>query len=224
MIPLLLIGQDITKRRQEAEKILVSHGFYPGHPDLLWFETGEKLGVEQTKEIREFLKLKPYQAKEHMVVLLSAEVLTPEAQNTLLKTLEEPPGEATIILGAGSEEQLLSTILSRCQIQRITREHQSTMISEKDIEIVEKLLKSSIEERFKYVEKTDDKEKLLFLLIAYFRHKLLDRPLSDDPIAPSRWEVGYLKELVEAEKWVKQNVNARAILEYLMLKMPEIQQ
>lgn len=212
MISQLLIHPELQKREEQAVLILEKEGISRNHPNSLWLDE-EKLGIEQVRKVKEFLSLKPYQGKSQAVVILQADNLTPEAQNAFLKTLEEPPGEAVVILGVTSEEKLLSTIISRCQVINLSNSATNTpdvlVKSPKDIE---KLLGSTIEERFKFIEKLEDREDFLYALTAYFHQKFT--------ATPERCTHKFLKDLLEAEKWAKQNVNIRAILEYLMLKIP----
>lgn len=209
MIPKLIIHPQIDVREQYVHKHLAEHGFDLTHPDLMYIGPEEKLGMEQAKKIKNFLKLKPYQAKGQTIVLTSADNLTMDAQNALLKTLEEHAEEVTFLLGASAEDQLLSTLVSRCQIINLQIDHGPEKENKYQKEI-EKLLISTIEQRFQFIEKLKEKDELLPALTAYFRHKL-----------PGKKWMNFLKDLVLAEKWAKQNVNIRAILEYLMLKMPK---
>ena len=205
MIARLLISPNLEQRINEVNKILKDAELSHPHPDLLYFLDGSKLGIEQARKIKEHFSLKPYSAKGRIVVLEDASRLTIEAQNALLKTLEEPPLNATLILGASSDSKFLPTILSRCQIIRLknpTSHHTST--SEVGFE---KLLSSTIEQRFEYVEKLQEKEEFLYFLVSYFHKK------------PNYHS--FLKELLKAEEWAAQNINIRAILEYLMLVMPQ---
>lgn len=214
MIARLLISLDINKIKEEINKTLALHleGVTLNHPDVLYFEAGEKLGIAEARKIKAHFALKPYSAKGRAVVIEDAGVLTPEAQNALLKTLEEPPKEAVLILGTSSDAYLLPTVLSRCQVINIPNPAGSTHAT-RGVDIskeVEKLLKSSIEERFKYIEKLKEKELFLHYLAFYFRDKLIH----------SSCDKEFLKRILRSEEWAKQNVNIRAILEYLMLVMP----
>ncbi|MDO8498460.1 MAG: hypothetical protein Q7S44_01615 [bacterium] len=225
MISTILVYANTKERQQEAEKMLLEAGFKQNHPDLLWLGEEEKLGIEQVRQIQQFLSLKPYQARGHAVVLISADHLTLEAQNAFLKTLEESPEETLIILGASSEDVFLPTILSRCRISYPEKaSSQQKNLSEKEALEIEKLLKSSLEERFVFVEKLKEKEEFLLNLIIYFRHKLLEKSLGVNTNPPPRWKAetiqSFLKDLLQAEKWKEQNISIRAILEHLMLKMP----
>jgi len=221
MIPILLIHESIDEREQYIQKMLNDININQNHPDLLWFGADEKLGMEQTKKIKGFLKLKPYQAKGQVIVIVTAEKLTTDAQNSLLKTLEEHAEEVNLFLGAANEDQLLPTLISRCKVIDLPVTS-STITSTSDLASrqagveqkyqndIEKLINSTIEQRFQFIEKLKEKEEFLFSLIIYFRHKLLEKR-----------QVVFLKDLILAEKWAKQNVNIRAVLEYLMLKLPK---
>lgn len=216
MIARLVISPDINQIKEEINKTLALHleGVKLNHPDILYFQAGEKLGIAEARKIKEHFSLKPYSAKGRAVVLEDAAVATVEAQNALLKTLEELAKNAILILGASSDSVLLPTILSRCQIIRLQNPIHPE--SEKNLQDVEKLINSSIEERFQYIEKLKNREELLHSLVYVFR-KMLHTPNSH---LKKQEIINFLKELLEAGQWAKQNVNIRAILEYLMLRMP----
>lgn len=80
---------------------------------------GGTLKVEQVREVTKFLSLKPYQSPFKIVLFLRFEEANANAQNALLKTLEEAPGHALLILTADNAEQLLPTIVSRCEVIRL---------------------------------------------------------------------------------------------------------
>lgn len=92
------------------------------YPDLsvLQAETeGGTLKVDQIREIRRTLTLKPYQAKYRVALFLRFQEASDGAANALLKTLEEAPGYAVLILTADNPEGLLPTITSRCEVLRL---------------------------------------------------------------------------------------------------------
>ncbi len=92
------------------------------HPDLsiVQAETeGGTLKVEQIRQLRQALVLKPYQARYRVALLLRFQEANPNAANALLKTLEEAPAYAVLILTADNPEQLLPTIVSRCEVLRL---------------------------------------------------------------------------------------------------------
>lgn len=210
MIARLLIGQ-IDHRRERISAFLKEVELKNPHPDLLYIEADSKLGIEQARIIKEYFSLKPYQSRGRGVILEDATDLTLDAQNALLKTLEELPQNALFILGADSDSKFLPTVLSRCQIVRMSKAPADAVKSDNQQisgSEVERLLAASITERFEYVEKLKDKNQLLQALLTYFHKKL-----------PKNAQ--FTKKLLETERWSKQNVNIRAILEYLMLVMPK---
>jgi hypothetical protein len=73
------------------------------------------IGIKEIKEGSNFIKERPYSGDSKVWMILDAELLTVPAQNALLKTLEEPPSYATIVLSAKSERSLLETVVSRCK-------------------------------------------------------------------------------------------------------------
>ena len=83
---------------------------------ILKREDGKKsISIDQVREFIKELSLGSFLDSYKIGIIKEAEILTPEAQNALLKTLEEPRDKVVIILLAESEESLLPTIISRAQ-------------------------------------------------------------------------------------------------------------
>ncbi|HET6846362.1 MAG TPA: DNA polymerase III subunit delta' [Anaerolineales bacterium] len=92
------------------------------HPDLTTIEAeneGGTLKVEQVRELRRIIVLRPFQASHRVAMLLRFQEAHDAAANALLKTLEEAPSYAVLILTAESSEGLLPTIVSRCEVLRL---------------------------------------------------------------------------------------------------------
>ncbi len=86
-------------------------------PDLKIVEaTRDSIKIEQIREIRKEIELKPFKCKKKVYIVDKAEKMTLEASNCLLKTIEEPPYYAIIILICSKIDAILPTIVSRCQI------------------------------------------------------------------------------------------------------------
>ena len=86
------------------------------HPDIIWV-THEKysIGVDDIRnQINHDISIKPYSSPYKIYIVPDAEKMTEQAQNALLKTIEEPPQYAIILLLTNNIERLLPTILSRC--------------------------------------------------------------------------------------------------------------
>lgn len=78
------------------------------------------IGVDDVREIIEEVNKKPYEGDKKVITIFSGEKLTIQAQNALLKTIEEPPKGVFIIILTTSIEIILETIKSRCQIYKLT--------------------------------------------------------------------------------------------------------
>lgn len=92
------------------------------YPDLSILQAeheGGTLKVEQIRAIQHGLSLKPYQGRYRLAIFLRFQEANPSAANALLKTLEEAPAHVVLILIADNPDQLLPTIVSRCEGLRL---------------------------------------------------------------------------------------------------------
>lgn len=107
----LIIGSSPEKRTAEARARAetASSGV-----DLITIENPK--GIDSAREIKSHLTRKPYQSKAITIILQEAQTLTIEAQNALLKTLEEPPGSTQIYITAPDANHFLPTVLSRTHL------------------------------------------------------------------------------------------------------------
>lgn len=89
------------------------------NPDIRWVKH-EKPATISVEDIRlqanNDIVIKPYEYKRKIYIIDEAEKMTAASQNALLKTIEEPPGYAVILLLTSNKEMLLQTILSRCVV------------------------------------------------------------------------------------------------------------
>ena len=88
-------------------------------PDLhiVELQPGEsQITIDQIRELQHGLSLAPFEARWRVAVLLGLHAANDEAQNALLKTLEEPPPQVVLLVTARSAEALLPTIVSRCEV------------------------------------------------------------------------------------------------------------
>lgn len=85
------------------------------HPDYLYLEPdGNSIKIEQIRYLQRKIQEKPIISNKKVYIINDADKMTTEAQNCLLKTLEEPPEYSTIILIGSNENAFLNTIKSRC--------------------------------------------------------------------------------------------------------------
>lgn len=92
------------------------------HPDIIMVshEKPNSIGVDDIREqVNNTIDIKPYQSHYKIYIIPQADMMTVQAQNALLKTIEEPPHYAVIILLTENAEMLLPTINSRCVMLKL---------------------------------------------------------------------------------------------------------
>lgn len=119
--------------------------------DLIEIDAASNRGIEDIRALRDKIKLSPSSSKKKVYIIDEVHMLTPEAFNALLKTLEEPPSHALFILATTDAKKLPQTILSR--VQRLDFKNAS---SKELLEALEKIVK---------IEKIDIEKPALDLLV-----------------------------------------------------------
>jgi DNA polymerase-3 subunit delta' len=86
------------------------------HPDVIVLEPGDTgtIKIEQVRDVIDRAAYRPCEARRRVVVIDEADALVPQAQNALLKTLEEPPAASVFLLVSSMPDALLPTVRSRC--------------------------------------------------------------------------------------------------------------
>lgn len=85
------------------------------HPDVIEIDAASNNGVNEVRELIDKVKYAPINAKYKVYIIDEVHMMTPEAFNALLKTLEEPPAHIVFILATTEPHKILPTIISRCQ-------------------------------------------------------------------------------------------------------------
>ncbi len=118
-----IFAQAILCEKQEIEPCNECHSckqaISSNHPDIIkvLHEKPATIGVEDIRlGINQDIVIKPYSSEYKIYIINEAEKMTVQAQNALLKTLEEPPSYAIILILTSNLEALLPTILSRCVV------------------------------------------------------------------------------------------------------------
>lgn len=93
--------------------------------DVLEIDAASNRGIDEIRSLRESIQFMPVDGRKKIFIIDEAHMLTTEAWNALLKTIEEPPAHVMFIFATTEQEKLPVTILSRCQrytFKRITAE------------------------------------------------------------------------------------------------------
>jgi DNA polymerase III gamma/tau subunit len=191
------------------------------NPDLKVIKPKNSIGIEQIRELQKFLSRKPYQYENQITIILNADKLTIQAQNALLKTLEEPPAHSLIFLTTNNKNKLLPTIISRCQIFNLV-DHQKAKIKSKErkevLKFLRKLLKASVGKRLQMIEPyTNSRENALnFLEKALFslRDVMLHKQKTDQLAVAT-----IIRKIHKAHTLINQNINTKLVLEELVIKL-----
>ena len=170
-----------------------------------------EIGVKMIRELTRQMNLTPGHGGGKLAIIREADKLGLEAANPLLKTLEEPPKHATLIL-LSADLQLLPTIRSRCQIVRF-----EDALSSGDEEILAEFRQSllgNLKTVFKSAEKMsneDDLERRLDIIISSIRNQL--------PADPNTNKVKVIKLILSAKKNLKATTNKRLVVENLLMNI-----
>lgn len=114
--------------RSTSEKAVDACGTCPAcvriargaHPDVLVVEPGDSgsIKIEQIRDVVDRSNYRPFEGRRRAVIIDHADAMGDDAQNALLKTLEEPPSASIFILVTSAPDTLLPTVLSRCSRMR----------------------------------------------------------------------------------------------------------
>jgi len=147
----LISSKDINKALEFSKKICKENNI--DNFDITILEPEKATGIGDVRILQEKILFKPLMGKQKAVVLNASKGISQEAQNALLKVLEEPPANTFIFLVVLNKDVVLPTIISRCKI--IDLNNQVILSKEETREFEEKfseLLKSSLSKKLKLAE------------------------------------------------------------------------
>ncbi|MDZ7586703.1 MAG: DNA polymerase III subunit gamma/tau [Patescibacteria group bacterium] len=185
--------------------------------DLIEIDAASNRGIDDIRELRDKIKLVPSQAKFKVYIIDEVHMLTNEAFNALLKTLEEPPLHAKFVLCTTQAEKLPGTILSRCfvinfnkanheEIKRsLTRvvKGEKLKISDEDLGRIARVSDGSFRDAVKVLEQLAAGGKVIS---GKKVSQVLDRGLGTGTV--DEWlEMVYLGKTVKALEWLEAGMN-----------------
>ena len=120
----LISGEDGIGKSILAEilgKLILNGDLNREYVDIINYKPSKaSFGVDDVREIIDEVNKKPFEGDKKVIIIHQGNKLTIQAQNALLKTIEEPPTEVFIIILCESLELILDTIKSRCEIYKLT--------------------------------------------------------------------------------------------------------
>jgi len=209
----LFIGPAHSEKKETALWLVKRLGCQnPDITQVTVLEDKQEISIEQIRELKRYLSLSPHSSPCKAAIIERAEKMTPEAANALLKTLEEPKGNAVLILITNILSALPDTIISRCEeikfrapaLDKISKD----FIKKECTDVLQKPLNDI----FKYIEKIHKNKTEIFNLLDSWLFWFRERMLDDAKY------VGIVKEIQKTKNLVlNTNVNKRLALENLVL-------
>lgn len=211
----ILLNTDAGKRADEIARQTASLGISP-FDCITPTAEGPSIGIAEIRGFIKRLMLKPLEGTYSAGIITRAELLTLEAQQALLKTLEEPPDHAYIFLGAANNLQLIPTIMSRCTTISLTDEKiPETEEGNTDIRTLIDALQSATPGKKIHLaaqagKSKDEVERFINASVSMLRHDLVS-----ENIAPPlcRQKIHLVHQLLAAKKHLVHNVNPQLLLE-----------
>lgn len=213
----LIVARNKNEASFYISDFLKKRGIYPIDIDQQIYE--KAMGIGDVRGIQKKILLKPFKGKTKAVVIQAYENITTEAQNALLKILEEPPANTMIVVSVPKKELLLPTIISRCKIITL-KEVETSLITEDILELnstLNILLNGKIGDRLKIAQdiaKDKDETVLWLEKISVFVREKLIKNYNDLKY------LNLLRLLTATHTIIKStNVNQRTALENLFLNL-----
>jgi hypothetical protein len=175
---------------------------------ITWINTDKAtFTIEMVRDLTQSMSFASFKGKVRHVILLSIDQATLEAQNALLKLLEEPPAKTQLWLTAVSENKLLPTIISRCEEINLI-DSAKEEIPQEIIDLAESIARMSHRELIDTAEKSSEREdaKQLIRQLTLFFHTKLES--TGNPQFHS-----CLRVLLQTSQYLEANVTVRVAVE-----------
>ena len=229
----LITGGNEEKRLKKAEELIgLKISSLENNPDFILLRAKESsIGIEEIRNLQKKIALKPFSDSQKICLILEAQNLTLEAQNSFLKILEEPPKDTQILLSLPEASLLIPTVVSRCQLINLSRTIEQIEDEEKEklADFFIKIISLNSGERLAEIEKEEflkdrslainlmDKLTLLIrtaILGKYFTSKNQSFGLSNFQY------LNVLRLLNKTKFCLSSNCNIRLTVENFLLDLP----
>lgn len=207
--------KEIFKREITLEELYTN-------PDIHNLEITDKLsiGIEDVKDFQAKLIYKPFQEEKQVGIIHSSQKLTHEAQNSLLKSLEESGDNTIYILCVDNQRNLLPTIRSRARIIYIKKQENNEEEQERERE--RDFLKKDLVEQFEIAEKASSSRELSIEFINTIEKILREEfeiKIKNGSIEGSKKILEDLKVVEKSREKIVSNCNRRLTLEAMVIQL-----
>ena len=224
----ILVNKNKTEEREDLLQLIskllnkeISTEELNNNPDihLLNPEDKNSIGIEETKELQNQMIFKPFQEDIQLGVILDAEKLTTEAQNSLLKSLEDSSKYSVYILHVNNEKNLLPTVRSRAKIVYADTKRADTAEGN---EIEKDILDKNILEKFQiaesYAETKQSSQELINGVEEILKYSL-EIEIKNGNIDSSNKVLEDLQIIDDARKKISANCNRKLTLESMFIQL-----
>jgi DNA polymerase-3 subunit delta' len=210
----MIVGGDTSTRKSKALEVAARDS---SKFDTTIFDSSETRGIGDIRELRPRFSRSPFESNYQTFLIFEAQNLTLEAQNALLKNLEEPTSSTKFILTAPTRENLLSTVTSRCTIFNLPINESP----QNNLDFLKSYLEMDLYDRYQKAEKLD-----LDLWTAGWRKLLLRFFETKKKDAISNKEKGriinYIKLVSKLRKVLRRNASSKLVKLIILLETPQI--
>jgi len=211
----LIIGgsqeDQLKKVRQIADGLGLN--FSPNNPDILIVRPEKSIGIDQIRQIKNFLSQKSWGKGKKLVTVFQADSMTLPAQNAFLKTLEEPPANSDIILIADNRSSLLPTVISRCRV--VTLSLTKRLEKRASFKKWQKIVAAPIDQRLALIPSPDLEELNQWTedYLLCLQKELIKRKSQASKI------ITWLKLLLSARQMLDHNLSPQSVVDWLMIRL-----
>ena len=229
----LIAGEDGIGKSKLANilaKLILNGELYREYVDIINYRSNKaSFGIDDVRNIIEEVSKKPFEGYKKVVIIHEGNKLTIQAQNALLKTIEEPPTGVHIIILCESLELILDTIKSRCEIYKLTpltkeelyeyirikefnyneNEIKSAISFSEGIPGIKDLNKNNVEVILQHEEKLiglkDNKEEVLNILGGFIRDILIYKEVENKDFIINGDKIDDINEMTKEMSFRKLN-------------------
>lgn len=207
----LIIGGTSHQKKEKIDQLAkqTKTDLKKNNPDLLIIDPEKSIKIDQIRQIQTFLSKKSWRSgKQKTIIMKNAHLMTPQAQNAFLKTLEEPPANSEIILTTNNKTALIDTIISRCRLINLKTEVNIDI--EKNWKKWKEIIKMNKPKRLAENMKFNDRDYQKFIIT-------LQKKLIEDDNQKNLTKC--ILSLQKARKMLSDNVQPTKVVDWLMLNI-----
>jgi len=217
-------------QKQELKRLLIQlfGKEISDSPDihLLNPEDKNSIGIEEVKELQQSMRFKPFQEEIQVGIILNAQKLTHQAQNSMLKSLEDSSETSIYILCVDNEKNLLPTIRSRGVIlypKRREEKEKDIIVEKSNIEnVMETFFDLPPIEQFNIIEEYSESKDSSLAFINALEETLreeLELDIKNGNIDSSQRNLEFLKVVEKSRENISSNCNRKLTLEAMIMQL-----